>query len=115
MNAVLAPTLAIHSLTALAMNSGPLSERTCPGTPRRMKRSDRTSMTSADFSFRSIRIARHSRVNSSMTFSMRNLLVVGAVLDEVVGPDVVGTLGSKPHAGAVIHPEPRFLRVLSRH
>ena len=31
-------------------------------------------MTSVDFSLRSIRIARHSRVNSSMTFSMRNFL-----------------------------------------
>jgi len=40
----------------------------------KMKRSDRTSMTSVDFSFRSILIARHSRVNSSMTFSMRNFL-----------------------------------------
>ena len=45
-----------------------------PGTPRRMKRSDRTSMTSVDLSLRSTRIARHSRVNSSMTFSMRNFL-----------------------------------------
>jgi len=41
---------------------------------RRMKRSDSTSMTSVELSFRSIRIAGHSRVNSSMRFSMRNLL-----------------------------------------
>ena len=34
--------------------------------------------------------------------------VVGAVLDEVVGPDMVGALGPKPHAGAVIQPEPPF-------
>ena len=66
MNAVLAPTAAIHSRTALAMNSGPLSERTWPGTPRRMKRFDSTSMTSVDLSLRSIRIARHSRVNGSL-------------------------------------------------
>ena len=48
MKAVLAPTSAIQSRTALATNSGPLSERTFPGLPRRMKRSYRTSMTSMD-------------------------------------------------------------------
>src|SRR6188472_1969037 len=74
LNAVLAPTAAIHSRTALAMNSGPLSERTWPGTPRRMNRSDRASMTSVELSLRSMRIARHSRVNSSMMLSMRNFL-----------------------------------------
>src|SRR6187455_3497529 len=70
----LEPTAAIHSRTALAMNSGPLSERTWPGTPRRMNRSDKTSMTSVELSLRSIRIARHSLVNSSMMLSMRNFL-----------------------------------------
>ena len=34
MYAVFAPTAAIHSLTAVATNSGPLSERMGPGTPR---------------------------------------------------------------------------------
>src|SRR6187455_3297124 len=52
----------------------PLSERTWPGTPRRMNRSDRASMTSVELSLRSMRIARHSRVNSSMMLSMRNFL-----------------------------------------
>jgi hypothetical protein len=42
--------------------------------PGGLKRSDRTSMTSVDFSFRSTRIARRSRVNSSMTLSMRSFL-----------------------------------------
>ena len=59
-------------------NSGdkndPLSERTWPGTPRRMNRSDRASMTLVELSLRSMRIARHSRVNSSMMLSMRNFL-----------------------------------------
>ncbi len=41
--------------TALATNSGPLSECTCPGTSRRMKWSERTLMTSVDLSLRSIR------------------------------------------------------------
>src|SRR5438874_1137756 len=35
-----------------ATNSGPLSERICPGTPRRMNRSESTSMTSIDLSRR---------------------------------------------------------------
>src|SRR5712672_2988312 len=49
---VFAPTAPIHSCTALATNSGPLSERICPGTPRRMNRSESTSMTSIDLSRR---------------------------------------------------------------
>src|SRR5438067_13656417 len=34
-----------QSCTAVATNSGPLSERMCSGTPRRMNRSEITSMT----------------------------------------------------------------------
>ncbi len=30
--------------------------------------------------------------------------VVGAVLDEVVGPDVIAVLGPEPDAGAVVQP-----------
>jgi hypothetical protein len=56
------------------MNSGPSSDRTCVGMPRNMKRSECTSITSVDLSFRLIRIAKHSRVNSSTTFSMRYFL-----------------------------------------
>src|SRR3954468_16931705 len=63
----------IHSWTALAMNSGPLSERMWPGTPRRMNKSESTSMTSMALSLRATRIAKHSCVNSSMTLSIRNL------------------------------------------
>ena len=40
--------------------------------------------------------------------------VVGAVLDDVVGPDVVGPLGSKPHAGAVGQPQTALLRLPPR-
>src|SRR5205814_2853338 len=45
----------------------------CSGTPRRMNRSESTSMTSIDLSRRDTRMARHSWVNSSMMLSMRNL------------------------------------------
>src|SRR3712207_8768591 len=44
MVAVLAPTAVIQSRTASATNSGPLPERMCPGTPRRMNRSGRKSV-----------------------------------------------------------------------
>ena len=73
MNAVLAPTPPIQPLTAMAINSGPLSERMNPGAPRVMNRSASTSITSAELSLRATRIDRHSRVNSSTTFSIRNL------------------------------------------
>ena len=39
--------------------------------------------------------------------------VVGAVLDEVVGPDVIAALGPQPDAGAVIQPEPAAFRLLA--
>ena len=38
--------------------------------------------------------------------------VMGAVLDEVVGPDVVRMLGPQPDAGAVRQPEPAALGLL---
>ena len=60
-------------LTASAMNSGPLSERIYPGTPRSMNNSASISMTSTDLSLRATRMARHSRVNSSTRLSMRCL------------------------------------------
>ncbi|AMY72136.1 hypothetical protein AKL17_2p0014 (plasmid) [Frigidibacter mobilis] len=43
------------------------------GRARAMNSSVSTSMTSRELSFRATRIARHSRVNSSTTFSMRSL------------------------------------------
>ena len=39
---------------------------------------------------------------------------MGAVLDEVVGPDVVRALGPQPDAGAVRQPEPATLGLLRR-
>ena len=52
----------------------PIVGANMPGTPRRMNRSDSTSITSIDLSLRSMRIARHSWVNSSTMFSMRYFL-----------------------------------------
>jgi hypothetical protein len=41
--------------------------------------------------------------------------VMGAVLDEVVTPDVVGILRPQPDARAIVEPEPPFLGLLLRH
>jgi len=38
--------------------------------------------------------------------------IMGAILDKVVGPDVVGVLGPQPQAGAVRQPEPATLGLL---
>ena len=37
--------------------------------------------------------------------------IMGAVLDEVVGPDVIAVLGPEPDAGAVVQPETTALRL----
>ena len=41
--------------------------------------------------------------------------VVGAVLDKVVGPDVIAVLGPEPDAGAVVEPETSPLWLPGRH
>jgi hypothetical protein len=63
--------------------------------PFEIEVSARVSITSREPRRRATRIVRHSRVNSSTRQSSR---IVGAVLDEVVGPDVVGV--SRPQADA---------------
>src|ERR1700748_3402666 len=81
--------------------------------PRRMKRSDRTSITSTALSLRPTRIAKHSWVNSSSTLSIRYLRPSwGAVLDEVVGPDMIALLWPQPNARSVGQPEPAALGLL---
>ena len=50
-------------------------------------------------------MAKHSWVNSSMMLSMRNLRRLGAVLDEVVGPDIIALLGSEPDARPIRQPQ----------
>src|SRR5262249_17126040 len=78
-----------------------------------MKMSDRTSITSIALSLRAARIARHSWVNSSSTLSIRYLRPSwGAVLDKVVGPDVIAVLRPQPDARSVRQPKPAALRLL---
>src|SRR3954468_19749278 len=77
----------------------------CSGTPRRMNRTESTSMTSIDLSRCETRMARHSWVNSSMMLSRRTLRRSGALLEEVVGPDVRGGLGPQPAARSIIQPQ----------
>ena len=69
MYSVLAPTFPSHSRTALDVNSGPLSERMCSGTPRVTIRSASVAITSIALMRRSALIARHSLVYSSITVS----------------------------------------------
>ena len=57
--------------TALAVNSGPLSERKCSGTPRWTMRSPRHSMTWGERNERPTWMARHSLVYSSTTVRRR--------------------------------------------
>ncbi len=112
--AVFAPMAAIHSLTVVAMNSGPLSDRMWAGTPRKMNRSDRTSMTSVDRSFRSTRMTRHSRVNSSIRFNIRNFLPSWSGSRRSRRTRHVWILWPQTDAGPVTQPEPTFLRLLLR-
>ena len=40
---------------------------------------------------------------------------MGAILDEVIGPDMVGIFRSQPDARTVVQPEPASLRLPGRH
>jgi hypothetical protein len=71
---VFVPVAASHLRRSWATNSGPLSERMCSGMPRSIMASARTSITFRLLSLRRGRIARHSRVNSSIRFSIRTVL-----------------------------------------
>src|SRR5256885_211012 len=79
--------------------------------PRRMKRSDRTPITSIALSLRATRIANHSWLNSSVEHPILASLV-GAVLDKVVGPDMIALLRPQPNARSVGQPEPAALGLL---
>ena len=95
------------------MNSGPLSERMCSGGPWATKRSARQWSTSSDL---------QPPGNDDRQTAARELVehdqhaegatVVGAVLDEVVGPDVVRPLRPETHARPVVEPETAPLRLL---
>src|SRR3974390_2101504 len=96
--AVVARTVAIHSCTAVATNSGPLSERMWPGTPRRMKRSESMSIDDVD----RLEPARDPNGQALVGELVDNVehaelaSIVGALLDKVVRPDVIAALGSQP-------------------
>ena len=64
---VLAPTLPSHFRIALAVNSGPLSERMCASTPLLAIKPDKVTITSLDLTCRFVLMARHSLVYSYMT------------------------------------------------
>jgi hypothetical protein len=99
----------------MATSYGPLSEQMWPGTPRRVNSSESVAITSTAFSFRPILIVRHSRVNPSIKVAHAEApSVVAAVLDEVVGPDMVGMFRPKPDAGVLVAPEPPALGLLVR-
>ena len=81
MNNVFTPIRFSHLLTALAVNSGPLSDLTCFGIPLNMISSNSWSMTSCEVMRRFTSIARHSLEYSSIILSMRNgLLALGREL-----------------------------------
>ena len=106
MKRVVAPRGGSHNRTALAVNSGPLSERRCSGTPRWTMRSPRHSMTWGERNERPTWMARHSLVYSSTTVRRRTgFAVTGTKGHKVVCPDVVPSLWPQPHAGAVSKPE----------
>ena len=73
MYSVAVPSFASHWRSCWAMNSGPLSERRCSGMPFHSITSDNVSMTSWVPILRSTRIARHSRVYSSISVNNRNV------------------------------------------
>lgn len=63
---------------------------------------------------RATRMAKHSRVNSSDVEHPDLPPVMGARLDEVVGPDMVGTLRLEPDARSVVEPQTASLRLPGR-
>src|SRR5262249_25778099 len=81
--------------------------------PRRMNRSDRTSITSIALSLRATRIARHSM--GELVEHVEHPIfasVMGAGRDEVVGPDMIVLLRPQPDARSVGQPEPAALGLL---
>src|SRR5262249_55271050 len=83
--------------------------------PRRMNRSDRTSITSIALSLRATRIARHSWVNSSSTLSIRylrpswvrsstkSLHLLGFQPAELLAPPIIRQLAHPDLADCVHH------------
>ena len=90
------------------------SKRMWAGTPRAIINSASMSMTSVDRMLLHARMARHSRVYSSMMEPHRPA-VLGSDLDEVIGPHIVFTLGPQPHTGTVVQPQPPSPGLPGRH
>jgi hypothetical protein len=91
MYSVPVPTFPNQFRGSPAMNSGPLSEPMCFGTPRTNLTSANTSITWILPNRRATRNAKHSRVYSSISTRMGR--PVGRhLLCEVVAPHVIGSL-----------------------
>ena len=94
-----------HSRTLRATNSGPLSDRMCSGVPWATNRSVRQEHVVGP------ELARHddgqaaTRELVDHSEHAKASPVLGAVLHEVIRPDVIGPLRSQADAGAVIEPE----------
>ena len=74
MQAVLAPTAWIQSLTVVASNLGLLPDLMWVEMPRRMNRSVRALTTSVALSFLLTSMSRHARLNSSRMLNVRKTL-----------------------------------------
>ena len=85
------------------MNSGPLSERMCSGTPWTSMRFPRTSITSRDVIDRSALAARaRHRVLVDHSKNPDRPAVLGALEGKVIAPDVVGSLGEEGRGAPVL-------------
>ena len=108
MNKVLAPTLVIQSPTAWAANSGSNVNGSSPLHHEVSQDGENA-------------LAVHTTRNLDRQALTRELVdhgehteltpAPGAVLHEVISPDVIGMLGPEPYARTVIQPEPTALRL----
>jgi hypothetical protein len=116
MNAVLAPTPLIQARTAVATNSGPLSE---PYVARRRRADEQVGQHVDDV--RRLEPAPHpngqalARVLIDHVEHPEPAAVARAVHDEVIRPHVVHPLRPQAQAGAVRHPQPAALGLPRRH
>jgi pimeloyl-ACP methyl ester carboxylesterase len=81
MNRVLAPTCVSQLRTAFAVISAPLSDRMCSGTPRMSMTSAMVSRTPKLLIRRATLMARHSRVNPSISVISRSLWPASKIIN----------------------------------
>ena len=117
MKRVVTPRSPSQLRTALAMNSGPLSDRMCSGTTVLQEElREQVEHVVARHPSRATRMAKHSRVYSSITVSRRSFLPSWVRLAyEVIGPDVVSVLRPQTDAGTIGQPQPASLGLFGRH